>query len=189
MKTAQWSLILSSDSRVSTQTHTVCARTRLREYNFIYFLLRTRALPLERFGNYCLLCVEQCGFMSIALNCIGRVYVYLCIAPRLGASVTVWGINLLTSASSSLFHYHCSLISTRKRRRGEMMVENASEFHAVAFSHAHGAGGLTKAGSKLRLHCELVHLVSIQYLIHINRTIFYLGTSQNHIRSLSTMSF
>lgn len=80
-------------------------------------------------------------------------------------------------------------MSGRKRLSGEMMEENASEFPAVAFNQAHGAGGLTKAGSNSRLHCEPVHLASIQYLIHIIGTIFYLGTSQNHIRSLSTMSF
>lgn len=81
------------------------------------FLLRLRALPLVRFGNCCLLCAEECGFMSIALNCIGRVYVDLCVTPRLGASVTVWGINLLGSASFSFFHYQGSLTSRRKRWR------------------------------------------------------------------------
>lgn len=57
MKTAQWSLILSSDSRVNTQTHTVCAHTRLREYNFIYFSAEDEgAAPCEIWELLLLLC-------------------------------------------------------------------------------------------------------------------------------------
>lgn len=50
------------------------------------FLPRARALPSVRFGNYCLLCVQACGFMSAALNCGRR----LCIFARSRSTGRVW---------------------------------------------------------------------------------------------------
>lgn len=87
MKTAQWSLILSPDSRVNTQTHTVCAHIRLREYNFIYFPAEDEgAAPCEIWEL--LLCVEEWIYEHRSKLHKQSLCIFVC-SPSSGASVTV----------------------------------------------------------------------------------------------------
>lgn len=154
------------------------------------FLPRARALPSLRFGNYCLLCVQACGFMSVALNCGHR----LCIFARSRSTGRVWECLRNKPACVCVFFLiPLSLICTQLQQKkvaqsGQWWREMPQSF-TLSCSHLCGARGCTKSVRNSRLHCELVHSVSIDYVIHINGTIFYLDTSQNHARLLSSMSF
>lgn len=179
----QWSLILCSDSRVNTQTRTGRAHARPRACNFIYFPAEGEGTALPEMWE--LLCVQACGFLSAALNCGHR----LCIFARSRSTGRVWECLRNKPADVCVFFLiPLSLICTRFQQKkvaqsGQRWRKMPQSFK-LSCSHLCGAPGCTKSVRNLRLHCELVHSGSIDYVIHINGTIFYLDTSQNHARLL-----
>lgn len=109
-----------------TNTHRLCTHSPERVQLYLFSCWGRGCCPLWDLGI-----TVVCRRVDLwALNCISRVYVYLCVAPRLGASVTVWGINLLTSASSSFFHYRWSLMSGRSGSEGKWW-RKMPEFYSV----------------------------------------------------------